>query len=257
MNDGEGQMRLDGKATMVTGAGHGIGRGIAKRFAREGASVLVTDIDLPAAEHVADEIRAAGGTAEPFRLDVRDPAQAAAAVEAAVQRFGKLDAAVNNAGRTSRMPFLEMTLEFWDELLRLNLTGVFLSAQAEARQMARQGFGRIVNVASNSGIRGGRGRAAYGASKAGIINLSQSMAIELAEFGILVNTLAPGPTRTERTTSATPGPVFEHQMSLKRFGDPDEMGAAAAFLCSDDCSFTTGHVLSVDGGFTATGVMEG
>lgn len=250
-------MRLEGKATLVTGAGHGIGRGIARRFGREGAAVLVTDIDLGSAERVADEIRAAGGTAEPFPLDVRDPAGATAAVEAVVQRFGKLDAAVNNAGRTSRMPFLEMTLDFWDELLRLNLTGVFVCAQAEARQMARQGHGRIVNVASNSGIRGGRGRAAYGASKAGIINLGQSMAIELAEFGILVNTLAPGPTRTERTTSATPGPAFENQMSLKRFGEPEEMGAAAAFLCSDECSFTTGHVLSVDGGFTATGVMEG
>ena len=250
-------MRLQGKATLITGAGHGIGRGIATRFGREGASVLVTDIDLDAAERVAGEIRAAGGTAESCALDVREPDEAAAAVDEAVRRFGRLDAAVNNAGRTSRMPFLEMTLEFWDELLRLNLTGVFVCAQAEARQMVRQGHGRIVNVASNSGIRGGRGRAAHGATKAGIINLTQSMAIELAEFGVLVNTLAPGPTRTERTTSATPGPAFANQMSLKRFGEPDEMGAAAAFLCSDDCSFTTGHVLSVDVGFTATGVMEG
>jgi len=250
-------MRLMGKATLVTGAGHGIGRGIARRFGREGAEVLVTDLDLEAAERVAGEIRDAGGMGHAHRLDVRVPEQAAAAVEAAVSRFGRLDAAVNNAGRTSRMPFLEMTLEFWDELVRLNLTGVFVCAQAEARQMARQGFGRIVNVSSNSGIRGGRGRAAYGATKAGIINLTQSMAIELADHGILVNTLAPGPTRTERTTAATPGAAFENQMSLKRFGEPDEMGAAAAFLCSDDCTFTTGHVLSVDGGFTATGVMEG
>lgn len=250
-------MRLTGKSAMITGAGHGIGRGIALRFAREGAAVLVTDIDRDAAVSVAGEIRAAGGTAEPFPLDVREPDQAAAAVEEAVRLFGKLDAAVNNAGRTSRMPFLETTLDFWNEMLRLNLSGVFLCAQAEARQMSRQGYGRIVNVSSNSGIRGGRGRAAYGATKAGIINLSQSMAIELAEFGILVNTLAPGPTRTERTTGASPGAVFENQMSLKRFAEPDEMGSAAAFLCSDDCSFTTGHVLSVDGGFTATGVMEG
>lgn len=250
-------MRLRDKSALITGAGHGIGCGIARRFGREGASVLVTDIDLAAAERVAGEIQSAGGSAEPFPLDVREPAQAAAAVEEAVRRFGRLDAAVNNAGRTSRMPFLEMTLDFWDELVRLNLTGVFLCAQAEARQMARQGHGRIVNVASNSGIRGGRGRAAYGATKAAIINLGQSMAIELAPFGILVNTLAPGPTRTERTTTAAPGPAFENQMALKRFGDPDEMGAAAAFLCSDDCSFTTGHVLSVDGGLTATGIMEG
>lgn len=253
----EAAVRLEGKATLVTGAGHGIGRGIAKRFGGEGASVLVTDIDLAAAEAVAGEIAAAGGTAEAFHLDVREASEAEAAVAAAVARFGRLDAAVNNAGRTSRMPFLDMTLDFWNELIRLNLTGVFLCAQAEARQMARQGFGRIVNVASNSGIKGGRGRAAYGASKAGIINLGQTMAIELAEHGIIVNTLAPGPTRTERTTGASPGPVFEHQMSLKRFGETDEMGAAAAFLCSDDCSFTTGHVLSVDGGFTATGVMDG
>jgi NAD(P)-dependent dehydrogenase (short-subunit alcohol dehydrogenase family) len=250
-------VRLNGKSALITGAGHGIGRGIAKRFGHEGASVLVTDIDLEAAARVADEIRSAGGTGHACRLDVREPDQAAAAVDQAVSRFGKLDAAVNNAGRTSRMPFLEMTLEFFEELVRLDLTGIFICAQAEARQMARQGHGRIVNIASNSGIRGGRGRAAYGATKAGIINLGQSMAIELAEFGILVNTLAPGPTRTERTTSDVPGPAFTNQMPLKRFGEPDEMGAAAAFLCSDDCTFTTGHVLSVDGGLTATGIMEG
>ena len=249
--------RLAGKGTLVTGAAAGIGRGIARRFGREGAKVLVTDIDEAGARRVAQEIVADGGEAHAFKLDVRDPDQAAAAVQAAVERFGRLDAQVNNAGMTSRMPFLETTLDFWNGLLALNLTGVFICAQAAARQMVRQGHGRIVNVSSNSGIRGGRGRATYGATKAGIINLGQSMAIELAEHGILVNTLVPGPTMTERSSSEVPGPEFLQQMAIKRFGLPDEMGAAAAFLCSDDCTFTTGHILTVDGGFTATGVMEG
>jgi 3-oxoacyl-[acyl-carrier protein] reductase len=123
--------------------------------------------------------------------------------------------------------------------------------------MVAQGSGRIVNVASNSGIFGGRGRAAYGASKAGIINLTQTMAIELAPFGIIVNTLVPGPTRTERVEAVVPGEAFTARMAIKRFGTPAEMAAAATFLASDECSFTTGQMLVVDGGFTATGVMEG
>jgi 3-oxoacyl-[acyl-carrier protein] reductase len=138
-----------------------------------------------------------------------------------------------------------------------NLYGTFICAQAAARQMVKQGHGgRIVTVASNSGIFGGRGRAAYGASKAGIINLTQTMAIELAEHKILVNAVAPGPTRTRVNAGAEPSEYIRTRMPLARYGDPSEIAAVAAFLASDDASFVTGHVYAADGGFTISGMMD-
>lgn len=251
-------MRLNGKIALVTGAGAGVGRGIARALVEAGAAVLVTDIDLEAAERVAGELRAAGGRALPFRLDVRDPTEAAAACAAAVGRLGGLDILVNNAGSTARMPFLDMPKSFFTELLELNLVGTFVCAQAAARVMIARGEGgRIVNISSNSGRFGGRGRAAYSASKAGIIALTQTLAIELAEHGILVNCVAPGPIRTERTTTERPSEAFTCRMAMPRFGEPIEVGRAVVWLASDACSFTTGHTIGVDGGLTVTGIMEG
>ncbi|HET6469021.1 MAG TPA: glucose 1-dehydrogenase [Geminicoccaceae bacterium] len=249
-------MQLEGKVAIVTGAAGGIGRGIAQCLAAEGATVLIADIDAARAEATAAALAATGLQAHPRRLDVRDPEDAAAAVAHAVERFGRLDILVNNAGSTARRPFLDMPLDFFEDLIRLNLTGTFVCAQAAARRMARRNAGRIVNISSNSGIFGGAGRAAYSASKAGIIALPQSMAIELAPFGILVNCVAPGPTRTERTTTPEPTPAFTTRMSLKRYAEPAEIGKAVAFLCSDACTFTTGHTLCVDGGLTVTGIMD-
>lgn len=250
--------QLAGRSAIVTGGARGVGRGIVQRLAEAGAAVVVADIDGEAAAATAAAMRDAGLTAEPFAMDVRDPAQAAAVVAFCRDRFGSLDILVNNAGRTDRQPFLEMSLDFFEQLIRLNLTGYFICGQAAARAMVEQGRGgRIINISSNSGLFGGRGRAAYGASKAAIINLTQTMAIELAPYGILVNCIAPGPMRTERTREQVPSPAFTCRMSLPRFGDPLEVGAAAVWLASDACSFTTGHVLGVDGGFTVTGVMEG
>ncbi len=251
-------MQLNGRVALVTGAGAGVGRGIARALVEAGAAVFVTDIDLEAAERVAGELGAAGGRALPFRLDVRDPAEAAVACAAAVERLGGLDILVNNAGSTARMPFLDMPKSFFTELLELNLVGAFVCAQAAARVMIARGKGgRIVNISSNSGRFGGRGRAAYSASKAGIIALTQTLAIELAEHGILVNSVAPGPIRTERTTTERPSEAFTCRMALPRFGEPIEVGRAVVWLASDACSFTTGHTIGVDGGLTVTGIMEG
>ncbi|MCP5083403.1 MAG: SDR family oxidoreductase [Alphaproteobacteria bacterium] len=246
------------KAAIVTGAARGIGHAIVQRLLRAGWRVLAADIDEAAVHSAANQMNAEAGAVCAHRLDVKDPASISAAVETAVSAFGQLNVLINNAGIMDRAPFLEMTEPFWHHVLDTNLTGTFLTSQAAAQQMVAQGMGgRIVNVASNSGIFGGRGRAAYGASKAGIINLTQTMAIELAEHDILVNAVAPGPTKTGDHIPDEPWPTVKARMPLARFGRPEEIANVAYFLASDECSFTTGHVWCADGGYTIAGIMEG
>lgn len=250
--------RFKGKIAVVTGAAHGIGGAIADRLGAEGAKVLVADIEEAAAEARSEAIRAAGGEAIGVKVDVRERAETAGMVARAVVEWGRLDILVSNAGITDRQPFLEMDDALWERVMATNIYGAFTGGQAAARQMVAQGGGgRIVHVASNSGIFGGRGRAAYGASKAGLINLTQTMAIELAEHGILVNAVAPGATRTRVNGDGDPPETVMARMPLRRFGEPAEIASVAAFLASDECSFVTGHVYRADGGFTVSGVMEG
>jgi 3-oxoacyl-[acyl-carrier protein] reductase len=246
------------KVAVVTGAAHGIGRAIAGAMGKRGWPVMIADIDEAAAEAAAEALRQTGARAVARRVDVMDRESVEAMVDAATAEFGRLDVLVSNAGIMDRAPFLEMTEAFWHNVLDTNLTGAFLCGQAAARRMIAQGGGgRIVNVASNSGIFGGRGRAAYGASKAGLINLTQTMAIELAEHGILVNAVAPGPTKTSDGQPDEPWPSVKARMPLARWGRPEEIAEVAAFLASDACSFTTGHVWCADGGYTIAGIMEG
>jgi 3-oxoacyl-[acyl-carrier protein] reductase len=253
-------MRLANQTALVTGGGSGIGAGIAERLAADGAPVLVADINAAGAERVAAGIRAAGGQAEPFRMDVTAEEDCAAAVEAAEARFGRLRIAVCNAGITDRSPVLEMPLAAFERVVRTNLFGCFLTAQAAGRAMARgteaERGGRIVTISSVSGQFGGTGRAAYGASKGGIEMLTKVLAMELAPLGILVNGVAPGPTQIARTAH---GPrqrqAFLGRMAVKRYGTPADIAAAVAFLCGEDCGFIAGHVLNADGGFAAAGVL--
>jgi 3-oxoacyl-[acyl-carrier protein] reductase len=248
--------RFRDQAALVTGAASGIGRGIAERFAAEGAGVVIADIDERTGAETARAIEVAGGKAVFQRLDVTDPASAAAAVEATLKRFGRLDIHVNNAGVVNRAPFLEYTHAAWQKVIDVNLTGAFICGQAAGRAMAAGGRGRIVNISSVSGQQGGTGRVAYGASKAGIISLTQTMAMELGPLGITVNAIAPGPTQVARLVHG-PGQrqAFLSRMALKKYALPADIAAAAAFLASEDAGHITGHVLNVDGGFAAAGVL--
>ena len=250
--------RMNGKVAIVTGAARGIGKAIAERLWQEGANVVLADIDPDAAKAAAAEFDPDGGRTAVVAVDVAQSGDVHTMVDSVVSVHGRIDILVNNAGIMDRMAFLEMTPEFWDRVTGINLRGAFLCGQAVARQMVAQGDGgRIVNVASNSGIFGGRGRAAYGASKAGLINLTQTMAIELAEYGINVNAVAPGPTKTGPHIPDEPWPTVKARMPLARFGRPEEIAAVAAFLASDEASFVTGHTYAADGGYTIAGIMEG
>lgn len=250
--------RFEGKTAIVTGAGHGIGAAIADRLAAEGAAVLVCDLDKSRADAKSAALIAKGARAEAVATDVRNRSSVEAAVNRAADAFGSLDIVVNVAGIMDRAPFLEMTDELWHRIIDINLYGTFLVSQVAARRMIAFGKGGvIVSTASNSGIFGGQGRTAYGASKAGVINLTQSMAIELAPYDIRVNAVAPGPTKTRAEQGATIGASVAARMPMKRFGKPEEIAALAAFLASDDASFTTGHTFAADGGFTISGMLEG
>jgi NAD(P)-dependent dehydrogenase (short-subunit alcohol dehydrogenase family) len=244
------------RTAIVTGGARGIGRAVVARLAADGIHVVIADRDEDAANATAEGISGAGGDAvTALGVDVSDRASVETMVEAAVERLGGIDILICNAGVMDKAPFLEMDDDFWWRVLGINLGGAFKCGQAVARHMAARGKGgRIVNVASNSGIFGGRGRAAYGASKAGIINLTQTMAIELAEHEILVNAVAPGPTKTHQVDDISPSVAM--RMPMKRYGRPEEIAEVAVFLASPACSFTTGHVFGADGGFTISGMME-
>jgi NAD(P)-dependent dehydrogenase (short-subunit alcohol dehydrogenase family) len=243
-------MRLDGKIAIVTGGLSGIGQAIARRMVEEGATVV-------AADRAAQETTLGPGALVPLCLDVADPVSVDSMLQAVLARHGRLDCVVNSAGIGRDIPFLETTLAVFDQIMAVNLRGSFIVGQAAARAMCKTGGGSIVNVASVSGIRGNAGRSAYGASKGGVILLSQVMAVDLAALGIRVNVLAPGPVETplvsKMHTKEAHGEWTEHT-PLHRYGRPEEIAGAAVFLCSDDASFVTGHVMVVDGGFLAAGL---
>ena len=189
-------MRLKGKVALVTGAGGGLGTAIAKRFASEGARLVCTDRDLEKARATASSIVAAGGVASAFEADVSDPLQCDAQVADTVRQFGRIDVAVNNAGIGLHKLALDTSLEDWERVLRINLTGSFLTAKAAAREMVKQGGGRIIQLGSISGQRGNMGGIAYGASKAAVMHVCKVLAVELSSQGVMVNAIAPGPIET-------------------------------------------------------------
>ncbi len=245
---------------VVTGGARGIGFAIAKKLAREGASVAIADIDAASADAATAALAEQVGRAIPVTLNVADPASVSAMVASVIHAFGRIDILVNNAGVGGKTPFLETSLEEWNRIIGINLTGAFLVAQAITREMVKTGGGKVVNIASLSGQRGGNGRAAYGSAKAGLELLTKVMAVELAEYNINVNSIAPGAIETEMAKFAhdeATRAAYNYLIPMVRYGTPEEIADAAAFLCSDESRYITGHTLNVDGGFRAAGLMFG
>ncbi|WHY79305.1 3-oxoacyl-[acyl-carrier-protein] reductase [Neobacillus sp. WH10] len=244
-------MNLTGKAVLVTGASRGIGREIALELARQGADVAVNFSGSEAkANEVVDEIKALGRDAFSVKCNVANAEEVGEMVKSAIDRFGKLDILINNAGITKDNLLMRMKEEEWDDVININLKGVFLCTKAVTRQMMKQRVGRIINIASIVGVSGNPGQANYVAAKAGVIGLTKTTAKELASRNITVNAIAPGFITTDMTDKLPEEVKAEmlKQIPLGRLGEPKDIAKMTAFLASDDSSYITGQTFHIDGG---------
>ena len=249
-------MVLQGQSAMVTGSGQGIGKAIALRFAREGGDIAVVDINRETAEATGREVRDLGRRAVVKVADISDLDAVEATLEEVVEQLDRLHVLVNNAGIEKRARFLEIARDDWQRQLDVNLSGTFYCTQAAAREMAKRSYGRIVNLSSVAGLIGPIDLAAYGAAKAGIVGLTRAAALDLADYGITVNAIAPGPIETELMLGAWSAEALRERPqhgAIARFGTVDEIAHAALFLAAPESGFITGITISVDGGAVAAG----
>jgi NAD(P)-dependent dehydrogenase (short-subunit alcohol dehydrogenase family) len=247
----------EGKVVIVTGGSYGIGRAAAIGFAQRGAKVAIADLDVKRGEETLRRIKDAGGDAIFVKTDVSSEADVKALVEETVKTYGKLDCAFNNAGIHKQfVSTIDFSAADWEEMINVNLKSVWLCMKYEIPQMLKQGKGAIVNTSSAAGLVGAPSNPAYPASKHGVVGITKSTALEFARKGIRVNCVCPGPTRTgmnEALVATHPDIVraMDQKVPMGRIGEPEEVAAAAIFLCSDEASYITGHALPVDGGIVA------
>lgn len=247
-------MRLEDKVAVITGAGQGLGRAYALRFAEEGAYIVVADIQEDNAHSVVQEVQNLGGKAVAVKVDVSDAVSVGAMIEQALEQFGQVDVLINNASIFSTIkmkPFEEITLEEWNRLMSVNLTGSFLCCQAVSPHMRERKQGRIVNISSGVVLMGRPWYAHYVASKAGIIGLTRALANELGGDNITINAITPGPTETEvprETVSPEQAKAMIEAQAIHRRETPEDLAGVAVFLASEDSGFITGQVINVDGG---------
>jgi NAD(P)-dependent dehydrogenase (short-subunit alcohol dehydrogenase family) len=250
--------RLTGKSCLITGAAHGIGRATAELFAREGARLVVADVDKEALDQVAGCLKDSGADAAVFAGDVSEPADASGMVHATVDRYGSIDVLVANAGVIPLLDITQASAADWDHVMAVDGRGMFLTCKYAIEAMLPAGRGAIVCLSSISGVAGQRGQSTYGPAKFVASGLAKHLAVEWATAGIRVNAVAPGTIKTERVRrlwSEPGGPEYlgaiERMHPMGRLGEPSEVAAAICFLASDEASFITGAVLPVDGGYLA------
>jgi NAD(P)-dependent dehydrogenase (short-subunit alcohol dehydrogenase family) len=245
-------IKFNNKVVVVTGGGQGIGRAISLAFASSGANVAILDINADTASSVVEEIGKAGGRAEVFRTDISSSTSVEESLHKIIEEFGPIDILVNNAGIVSSRPFIEISEKEWDLIMAVNLKGVFNTARVVFPLMVDRHYGKIVNVASIAGKRGGGvfGNSIYATSKAGVIGLTKALAREGGPYGVNVNAVCPGPANTtlladfkgERRES------FLQGIPMRRFAEPEDVASLVTFLASDAASYITGEISDVDGG---------
>ena len=252
-------MRLKDRVSVVTGAASGIGQGIATLFAESGAKIVAADKNIVGLSETVDQIIKKGHQSVSIEMDVTKPGDATRMIEFAKATYGQVDILVNVAGTGQRHSFLDATPEEFDRVMKVNLYGTFFCTQAAGREMVKNKYGRIINIASIAGLRAGSGRTAYGTSKAAVIGLTRQAALELGPQGVNVNAVGPGPvdtplTRVTHNEETREG--YKKYIPLKRYGTIEEIADAALFLAGEAASYMNGHILFCDGGYISAGIAS-